>query len=206
MSESEYAGACSSNPLLSIERAAITRVAENHEKTSVERGGPQRAVRFRGHSTRCAPLVAARPACSSPTSRSLAARLEHSRDRAMIPRTFCESPVRSTMVRPTSSVRSVVARVDRSWIESMREEDPCRVQRAQARPRSRSRPSHSHSALALGDGPQCWVRFRGHSMRWAPHVAARPACSGPTSRGPTARLEHPPDRAMIPRTFGETGR
>ncbi len=59
--------------------------------------------------------------------------------RGSIPRTFGESPVRSTLVRPTSSVRSVVARVDRSWIESMREEDPCRVQRARPHPHPRHR-------------------------------------------------------------------
>jgi len=41
----------------------------------------------------------------------------------MIPRTFGESSVKSTSVRPTSKVRSIAARVDRTWIENLREDE-----------------------------------------------------------------------------------
>jgi len=138
---------------------------------------------------RCAPHVAARPARSSPRSRGSTARLEHPRDLAMIPRTFGESPVRSTSVRPTSNVRSVAARVDRSWIESVREDELGLVQGTPPRPRARIQPSPSALALIT------------RTRRLSPALDSSPRtfdalCA--TRRGPTGALESKesrPDRS-----------
>jgi len=120
----------------------------------------------------------------------------------MIPRTFGETARRGRRRFDRCRRRSDVDRERaRGELDLVQGTPP------HPRPRhSRSAIGNRHSHAAIGDCPQRWIRVRGHSTRCAPHVAARPACSSPRSRGPTDRLEHPRDRAMIPRTFGETVR